>query len=199
MRIIAATNRDLQPEIEGGRSARTSTTGSTSSPSRSRRCASARRHPARSRSFFLGRYAQENGQARSRASPTTRCAALAAYALAGQRARARERHRARRGALRRPAHRGEAPAADARPASGARRGAARSRIDHPRSRALRDPEDPRSVRRLDVEGGARSSASDAQDSVQAPRVRRGRVALRRERPSRRAGAGWELGGRLARP
>ena len=44
VRVIAATNRDLAADGRGrASSARTSTTGSTSSPSRCRRCASARR------------------------------------------------------------------------------------------------------------------------------------------------------------
>ena len=62
VRIIAATNADLRRGwCERAASARTSTTGSTSSPSSSRRCASARGHPA-ARQHFLAAYARRTAR-----------------------------------------------------------------------------------------------------------------------------------------
>ena len=109
--------------------------------------------------------------------------------LARKRAGARERDRARGGALQRAADRGEAPPRGGRPAGGARRGAADPGLHDSRSRAVRDPEDARGVRRLDVEGGDDPRRVDAQDPVQAPRVRR--PAPFERRPRRSGRRAWE--------
>jgi transcriptional regulator with PAS, ATPase and Fis domain len=65
IRIVAATNRNLEEEIRTATSARTSTTASTSSTSGSRRCATAATTSSSSRRYLLSKYADElNASAR---------------------------------------------------------------------------------------------------------------------------------------
>ena len=101
VRVIAATNRDSGgDDARRASSARTSTTGCRSSRSACRRCASGATRSSRSSSTSCVEYAERYGRPLMRPSPRLRDA-LVSYALAGQRARARER----REALRHPAGR----------------------------------------------------------------------------------------------
>ena len=90
VRVIAATNRDLEAAVEESASARTSTTGSTSSsidaPAAAR---AAGRHPACSPSTSCERFAKRTGK---RVDAASRRRGRAAHGLhvAGQRARAAE-------------------------------------------------------------------------------------------------------------
>ena len=110
-------------------SARTSTTGSTSSRSPCRRCAIAATTSRCSPSTSSQVYAEKNGKAITGCSPT-RARAAQPSTLAGQRARARERDRARGRAHPRRPHvidEDELPREIRDAAPGARVGAARSR------------------------------------------------------------------------
>ena len=96
VRIVAATNRDLaRGGREPGASARISTTASTSSRSRSRRCASGREDIPLLAMHFLGRYNERARPRRRRDRAARRDARCSPTTLARQRARARERDRAR--------------------------------------------------------------------------------------------------------
>ena len=108
------------------RSARTSTTGSTCSRSTCRRCASALEDIAVLAEHFVAEVRAAPRASRCAASTPSAIAALARLPLAGQRARARERHRARAdpGARHRD-HRGRPGVHAARPP--ADRGAPRRR------------------------------------------------------------------------
>ena len=95
VRIVAATNRDLVAEVAAGGSARTSTTGSTSSRSSRRRSARAARTSRCSSITSSGQYCAKNGRAAA-ASDARSPREADGLRVAGQRAGARERHRARR-------------------------------------------------------------------------------------------------------
>ncbi len=167
VRIIAATNRDLKTLIADGRFRedlfyRLNVVSLEIPPLRERV-----EDVAPLAVFFLGRYAEENGNG--------------GVPLAGQRARARKRRRARRRSLRRAHDRAKAPAAGHRPEARNAGHTADPRLEHRRDRALRHPEDARDVRRLDLEGGRGARDQLAQDSIQAARICE-RSRAQRERP-----------------
>ena len=189
VRVIAATNREpASGWSRRGSSARISTTGSTSSASRCRRCACVRRTCSLLASHFLRKYA---GREREGAARLLCRGARAPHRLqmAGERPGARERRRA--GGRPGPVGGGDAggPAAATRGGQGPGR-PADSRGDHGRDRALRHHEDAR------VDGGLHQPRrrdpehERAQDPVQAPRVREraqvGPSVRERRRDRRRA-------------
>ena len=166
VRVIAATNRDLQTDGRGrASSARTSTTGSTSSTWRCRRCARARRTsrcwPGTSCASTPPRTARQiDGLLRRRAGAAARLRLAGQRARAGERRRARGRARAgdaghgRRAAAPRSSRRRRGPACRSRARRWTRSSATRSRRRwrRPAARPARPP-------RSSASACARSSTS----------------------------------------
>ena len=98
VRLVCATNRDLESRGQGrASSARTSTSASTSSPSSCRRCASGPSDIPILVAHFLAKLRAPRGARAGDACRPRRCRLLTALQLARQRARAGERHRSRGG------------------------------------------------------------------------------------------------------
>ena len=207
-RIIAATNRNLEEAVAGGRrSARTSSTASTWSRSSSRRCASASDAIPLLVDFFLRKYNEQYRKALEPLSAET-LARSHALPLAGQRPRAREHDeahgRARERAGGAPGDRADGGAAHPR---GRRRGRStstrsaptsrtaagsisrRSRSVPPRSRRRRVIERVLAADPVEPEGGRRAPADQLQSPAlqdEGSRARRAQLA-RRTRQSRGGG------------
>ena len=172
VRIIAATNRDLAAEVERGAFRedlyyRLNVVTVELPPLRERGG-----DIAPLASFFLRRYATENGKRHRGLLRRRARAPRRATRWPGNVRELENVDRARGRPLRRAAHRGEAPAAGAR----RRKTSAKARRPFPgstiaRPRALRHPEDARGVRRLDLEGRDAPRRLTREDPVQAPRVR----------------------------
>ena len=189
VRVIAATNRDLGAEIEKGAFRedlfyRLNVVTVELPPLRERRGDI----PALA-SFFLRRYAAENGKTIETFADDA-LAALLEYRWPGN---VRELENViERAVVLCDGHRIEKKhlSPTVVPTEERRDAAAHSRLDDRRPRALRDPEDARGVRRLDVEGRDGPRREPAQDPVQAPRVHaveprpRRRRRRERRRPSR---------------
>ena len=105
VRVVAATNRDLERAIRRAASARTSTTASTSSRSRCRRCASGARTSRCSSSTSCSAAGRGRRAPAVTALSAVDAGAVRELRLAGQRARAREHRQADRRARRRAARR----------------------------------------------------------------------------------------------
>ncbi len=127
VRIVAATNRDLLAEVQAGRFRedlyyRLNVIAVTAPPLRARR-----EDIPLLVDHFLGLYCAKNGKARLAPTRGAMLERMLDYALAGQRARARERHRARRRPLARRHARRAGPARRHRARRRAPKRGARSR------------------------------------------------------------------------
>ena len=137
VRLVAATNRDLEEaRSPRARSARTSSTGSTSCRFACPRCASARRDIPLLVEHFLDEVQRAPEEERRRASSPRRSSGSSAYAWPGNIRELENVHRARGALLRRADAPRRGPAGEVRGGAGARRGA-RVAPASPPSRATR--------------------------------------------------------------